>query len=732
MHHHNTPACKGMYRRNLTLTAAFYDSDGQLQHSVIAGPPLATSSLSTSALVLASSTNTLSASVASSTATTNLFPEEGIYLVYRNRAVQLGSEPCEHRRCNIARVCKCDASSYDSHHHHHHHNSSHNHAQQTDQYHLHHHHIKHCPSQECVATWLHLYEAADQIRARRLCFLAEPKSLKLGDLFGAMAFHFEADIEEYNHHNSHAQGYPHPPLGMDMGETPPTLRSRFKLRDLVGGERKKKCPPGLVEFVCDTWKLFLRRGGHDFRSVTTAFADLEDEDEEEESETDIGECLAFGYGGLRMEEEENRKKMKNKRRHHKETSTSRHHNVDADSMDLDDTSDWDDTDVPINLDPAGEVFICNTIAAAIAAYPLRHEIPSCGGARQGYEQHIQDGDDDDDDDDDDDENVQTFDLIEDLIKEEFPKLKSQDTKACVPQPLSKLGDNAAGNGNGDSMKDEQHTMPLPSTPSQRTARLSPLVRTSPVTQARVRRPSHHIDRINISGSKKINSPGGKHMHLHLPPPPSASSPLSPLLHYHRINKTKKRSRRDSIASAASNVSQQSNNSHISTSSRPAPIIIPPKGMVIGRSLLSHCINADTNNNTAATSGKTTSSMNHLHEQRDDSYSVQYGVDLAAAAMSTSPSRQVKEQTKPSPKLHTQQLRKHHQRQHQQAQPRNSPHHHKQEENTRHKVVGAGGGGGADRRQRRRWLKWGRPEINMSNDKTTNTESVHHGRAGLVG
>ncbi|KAI0476987.1 hypothetical protein F4859DRAFT_70144 [Xylaria cf. heliscus] len=277
-----------MRRGPITLVSATYGTDGQLHQNVISGPKL----------------------------TFLCLPEEGLYILSQNRGLQIASA-CDRRKCYITQVCCCTEQQQ---HPVHGHMTTTTTTMNTRTEERSAAHLAKRFVQDRALSWLNFYEAADEIRALRLCFLAHPRTLSWDNIFDNVAFHFDSELEE---HYASTHSYRCMPRGIT--------------------KLAKECPRGLLDFVGNAWREFLDRGDHDFRP---AMAVPEQEDDED------GEDLA--YDG-----------------------------------DVDDMSEWDDADAPIHMSGYGH--------APLITPSINHK------KRPRPEDD--------------------FDFIDDLIDEEFPRLK---------------------------------------------------------------------------------------------------------------------------------------------------------------------------------------------------------------------------------------------------------------------------------------------------------------------
>ncbi|KAI0458356.1 hypothetical protein F5B21DRAFT_500614 [Xylaria acuta] len=289
-----------MRRGPITLVSATYGTSGQLHQNVISGPKL----------------------------TVLCLPEEGLYVLCRNRGLQIASA-CDRRKCYITQVCRCTEQQHPIHEHMTAVAANAGTQEQSVE------HLAKKFMQDRALAWLNLYEAADEIRSLRLCFLAHPRTLSWDSVFDDLAFHFDSELEEH-YASTHS----------------------YRCASRRVGKGVRECPRDLLDFVRNVWQEFLDRGDYDFRPVTTAFPGRrreDDDDDDDDEDSADGEDAA--YDG-----------------------------------DVDDMSEWDDADAPIHLNSRSSSHTPRSIAPSInhKKRPRR-----------------------DDD----------FDFIDDLIDEEFPRLK---------------------------------------------------------------------------------------------------------------------------------------------------------------------------------------------------------------------------------------------------------------------------------------------------------------------
>ncbi|KAI0166390.1 hypothetical protein GGR57DRAFT_510096 [Xylariaceae sp. FL1272] len=202
-HHHQYAICKSTRNRPVTLISTIQDPNGQMRQTVLGGPK-----------------PTLSP----------YFEEEGIYILYKNRALQIAAAPCDQRRCNMTCVCTCAAVGSKI-------NLTSNNQSQ---------HIPNPPkgcTTECMASWLHLYEAVEQTRSLEFCFLAHPRSLTWDDSLDDTTFTYDSEVE-------------------DLYTATKTWRYTWSCT-----KKSRRDPCKVMLRIQESWKQFLEAGGHRMPAV---------------------------------------------------------------------------------------------------------------------------------------------------------------------------------------------------------------------------------------------------------------------------------------------------------------------------------------------------------------------------------------------------------------------------------------------------------------------------------
>ncbi|KAI1268615.1 hypothetical protein F5Y18DRAFT_236389 [Xylariaceae sp. FL1019] len=222
-HHRQYAICKSTRNRPVTLISTIQDPDGQMRQNVLCGPEPAISPY---------------------------FEEEGIYILYKSRALQIAAAPCDQRRCNMTCVCTCAAV------------GSNIHLRSNDQ----HQHIPKPPkgcTAECMASWLHLYEAVEQTRSLEFCFLAHPRSLTWDDSPGNTTFTYDSEVEDLY-----------------------TATKAWRYTWPCTKKSSRRDPCKVMLGIQESWKQFLEAGGHRIPAVVALTDEPGDESRDNLTEWD--------------------------------------------------------------------------------------------------------------------------------------------------------------------------------------------------------------------------------------------------------------------------------------------------------------------------------------------------------------------------------------------------------------------------------------------------------------
>ncbi|KAI1643402.1 uncharacterized protein F4817DRAFT_254428 [Daldinia loculata] len=215
--HHGRVACKATPSRSVAVVVASYGSDGQLRTTIISG---------------ISQQRSLDLDV----------PDEGVYIIYQDRAIQIAAPPCDKRKCNASHICRCDTPQF---------------SVKGSLFSRH--SIKRRvvawpvwkPCLCCLLNWLRLYQAAEAVNRHNLQFLRHPRTLTWTSLYGHQAFHYDAELEERS------------------------VRSNYNGTSNRPTNPKSYCPPRVFEWMKETWSEFVDSGCCKPRSITT-LSDNED------------------------------------------------------------------------------------------------------------------------------------------------------------------------------------------------------------------------------------------------------------------------------------------------------------------------------------------------------------------------------------------------------------------------------------------------------------------------
>ncbi|KAI1074090.1 hypothetical protein F5B20DRAFT_586620 [Whalleya microplaca] len=200
--HQGSIACRTIPSGSVTLTAVTYAVDGQLHHTVISGKKTYSPSL----------------------------PDEGIYIIYQDRALQIAAPSCDRRQCNQSHICYCSDSLI-----------TRNHigcyVKQKSGF------PPRKPCWDCLVNWLRLYEAAGRADALGMKFLQFPRTLSWAAFPGLAGFYYDTDLDG------------------------PRVRSMHNGRHTASANAHSRQSLAF-QWIQDTWTEFLRRGTYKFENVT--------------------------------------------------------------------------------------------------------------------------------------------------------------------------------------------------------------------------------------------------------------------------------------------------------------------------------------------------------------------------------------------------------------------------------------------------------------------------------
>ncbi|KAI1375769.1 hypothetical protein F4677DRAFT_100365 [Hypoxylon crocopeplum] len=199
--HHNRLTCRGIPSRPAAVVATSYDVDGQLRDTVVSGSNSKFHPLSYE------------------------LRDEGVYILYQDRALQIAAPPCDQRKCNISHICHCDTCPVF-----------------TPSCLPARHDLKQIvaawpmwkPCQDCLSNWLRLYQATEAAHKLGMQFLENPKTLTWATLQGHQTFHYDSELEEQ------------------------PIRSNNNGACIGSTSSKSCCPHWLFEWMKDGWCDFVR------------------------------------------------------------------------------------------------------------------------------------------------------------------------------------------------------------------------------------------------------------------------------------------------------------------------------------------------------------------------------------------------------------------------------------------------------------------------------------------
>ncbi|KAI1398906.1 hypothetical protein F4819DRAFT_437760 [Hypoxylon fuscum] len=221
--HHSHVVCAAGTCRPVTVVAATYSVDSQLQNTIISS----SSKLRSFCLDL---------------------PDEGVFVIFKDRGLQIAAPPCDQRKCNTSHICRCDTS-----------------PRSIMQDRFGHRNLKRRairwptwkPCADCLFNWLRLYQATESAHKLSMQFLQHPRTLTLANLDGQQSFCYDSDLEEQ-------------PICSNRNGT--SARST---------NFRPSCSPKHFQWMVEAWHDFTNSGCCKPRSVAV----LSDPEDESSSET---------------------------------------------------------------------------------------------------------------------------------------------------------------------------------------------------------------------------------------------------------------------------------------------------------------------------------------------------------------------------------------------------------------------------------------------------------------
>ncbi|KAL7627114.1 hypothetical protein AAE478_003890 [Parahypoxylon ruwenzoriense] len=122
-------------------------------------------------------------------------PDEGVYLVYGNRALQVAALPCENRKCCNSPICRCDTRTpgLTS-------TTQNGLGQNQNQAPYIKSVLTRKPCCNCLSNWLELYQASQAADRLGMQFLYHPKTLTWANLLDHQAYHYDSMLVEEKRH----------------------------------------------------------------------------------------------------------------------------------------------------------------------------------------------------------------------------------------------------------------------------------------------------------------------------------------------------------------------------------------------------------------------------------------------------------------------------------------------------------------------------------------------------
>ncbi|KAI4868932.1 hypothetical protein F4820DRAFT_76744 [Hypoxylon rubiginosum] len=213
--YHRRGVCKAIPSIPVTLLVASYDADSQLRSTVF------------------SSDSKHHYSCADA-------PDEGVFIIFQNRALQIAAPPCDQRKCKD--ICYCDTSYHST--------KIHSDSNKAKKRKIAWPTWK--PCQNCLFNWLRLYPAAEVAHKRGMQFLQHPRTLTWSKSNGRHSFRYDGELEEDS---------------VCSIQNGPCARSRNFI---------SPCPPKLFKWMTDTWNEFITSGCYKPDRVIS-LPDFEDE-----------------------------------------------------------------------------------------------------------------------------------------------------------------------------------------------------------------------------------------------------------------------------------------------------------------------------------------------------------------------------------------------------------------------------------------------------------------------
>ncbi|KAI8963551.1 hypothetical protein F5Y11DRAFT_143260 [Daldinia sp. FL1419] len=176
------------------------------------------------------------------------YPEEGIYVIFQDRAMQIAASSCDKRKCSISRICRCDVPKYSV--------KRPLPSRPSFKRYLSSWSVRK-PCLHCLLTWMRLYQAAEAANRFGLQFLQYPRTLTSISLFDHYTFFHDYEIEELSR-QSNCNGSLNRPI-----------------------EAKAHCSSRQFQWMLDAWDEFVDAKCYEpgyITAISTIGVDTEEED----------------------------------------------------------------------------------------------------------------------------------------------------------------------------------------------------------------------------------------------------------------------------------------------------------------------------------------------------------------------------------------------------------------------------------------------------------------------
>ncbi|KAI5928779.1 hypothetical protein F4810DRAFT_717333 [Camillea tinctor] len=163
-------------------------------------------------------------------------PDEGVYILCGNRALQIAGPFCDRRRCNFHQICHCDPERSSN-------NITERPLPRVGRYKR--------PCHDYLVSWMHLYEATEAAYMTGMSILAVPRTLTLASSAGYCSYVYDTYLEENN--------------------------AYFSYDYLKSSVESKSCSSLWFSYMVDGWTTFLDRGSYKPNRSIVSIPDSDDD-----------------------------------------------------------------------------------------------------------------------------------------------------------------------------------------------------------------------------------------------------------------------------------------------------------------------------------------------------------------------------------------------------------------------------------------------------------------------